>query len=335
MLMASGDFTTLNELFLQAVEKHDKPGCFLFKTGGRYQGLSSKEALNKVAALASVLGRLGVSRGDCVAVLSENRVEWALTDYALLGLGAISVPIYSTLLEPDVEYILRDSGAKGIVVATEPQLQKIGNVRSRLPELKFVLAMDCARLDGTGAECWEGSLALELGSATGLVESFREKARLTRPEDIASILYTSGTTGTPKGVMLTHGNIASNLNYSLAEIPAGPEDSCISFLPLSHITARHLDYALFAKGATVAYCPKFDTLPRAMAQARELAEGPQVSMRLLKRSIYNAAEQSWAMALDDIAAKTAISDHHADAREGLAAFQQKRKPKFNAWLEGK
>jgi long-chain acyl-CoA synthetase len=111
--MGSSEIKTLNELFLKAVGKHAKPDCFLFKSEGRYQGVSSQEALRKVAALASVLSRLHVERGDRVAILSENRVEWALTDYALLGLGAIPVPIYTTLLEPDIEYILRDSGAKG------------------------------------------------------------------------------------------------------------------------------------------------------------------------------------------------------------------------------
>jgi long-chain acyl-CoA synthetase len=116
--MPSNEFRTLNELFLKAVRKHSKPDCFLFKSGGRFQGVSSQDALRKAAALASVFTGLGVKRHDRVAILSENRVEWALTDYALLGLGAVPVPIYTTLLEPDIEYILRDAGAKGIVVAT-------------------------------------------------------------------------------------------------------------------------------------------------------------------------------------------------------------------------
>ena len=149
--MGSSEIKTLNELFLKAVATHAKPDCFLFKSEGRYQGVSSQEALRKVGALASVLGRLGIGRGDRVAILAENRVEWALTDYALLGLGAIPVPIFTTLLEPDIEFILRDSGAKGIVLATEAQLAKVVNVRPHLPDLKFVLAMDCAKLQGTGA----------------------------------------------------------------------------------------------------------------------------------------------------------------------------------------
>ena len=179
-----------------------------------------------------------VERGDRVAILSENRVEWALTDYALLGLGAIPVPIYTTLLEPDIEYILRDSGAKGIVLATEPQLAKVVNVRPHLPDLKFVLAMDCANLQGTGAECWEGSIALELGLVTNAVELFTAKALTAQPEDIATFLYTSGTMGKPKGVMLTHANIVSNVL------------ECAKLFPLTREDASHIAAAAFPHSGT-------------------------------------------------------------------------------------
>ena len=209
--MVLHEFRTLNEMFLKAVERHRKPDCFLSKSEGCFQGLSSVDALRKVAALASVLERLQVERGNRVAILSENRVEWALTDYALLGLGAIPVPIYTTLLEPDIEYILRDSGAKGIVLATEVQLQKIVNVRPRLPDLKFVLGMNCSNLEGADAECWESSIALALLWPGNAVESFKAKALAAQADDIATILYTSGTMGQPKGVILTHANIASNV----------------------------------------------------------------------------------------------------------------------------
>src|SRR5208282_5396354 len=240
--MGSSEITTLNELFLKAVAKHAKPDCFLSKGEGQYQGISSEDALRKVAALASVLSRLHVERGDRVAILSENRVEWALTDYALLGLGAIPVPIYTTLLEPDIEYILRDCGAKGIVLATEGQLAKIVNVRPHLPDLKFVLAMDCANLQGTGADCWEGSVALAMGLTTDAVDSFKAKSRAAQPEDIATILYTSGTMGGPKGVILTHANIVSNVLECARIFPLTRDDASISLLPLSHILERTLDF---------------------------------------------------------------------------------------------
>ena len=271
--MGSSEFKTLNELFLQAVAQHSKPDCLLSKSGGRYQGLSSQEALRKVAALAAVLARLEVGRGDRVAILAENRVEWALTDYALLGLGAAPVPIYTTLLEPDIEYILRDSGAKGIVVATDLQLQKIVSVRPQLPDLKFVLALDCARREEAGAECWQSSVALELGSEANLVDPFRAQALAAQPEDIATILYTSGTMGRPKGVILTHANIVSNVLECQKLFRLTPQDASISLLPLSHILERTLDYLCFSAGVSIAYAENLDSLPLNLREVRPTLMG--------------------------------------------------------------
>src|SRR5215831_15421532 len=136
------DFETLSELVLKALERYPKPNMFLLRSAGKYQALSSGEALRQAAALGLALMRRGIEPGDRVAVLAENRVEWALTDYAVLGIGGVLVPIYPTLLEPDLEFILRDSGCKGIVVSTAAQLRKILNVRSLHPELRFIFAMD-------------------------------------------------------------------------------------------------------------------------------------------------------------------------------------------------
>jgi long-chain acyl-CoA synthetase len=123
--MGTNRMQTLNELFLQAVDKFDKPDAFMAKIAGQYQNVSSREALQRVAALAAALAGWGIGHGDRVALLSENRLEWALTDYALLGLRAVVVPLYPTLLEPEIKYMLRDSRAKGIVVSTGVQLRKL------------------------------------------------------------------------------------------------------------------------------------------------------------------------------------------------------------------
>lgn len=271
--MGESEITTLNELFLQAIATHAKPDAFLVKHAGRYRGVSSQESLRKAAALASLFGGMGVKRGDRVAILSENRIEWALTDYALLGLGAIPVPIYTTLLEPDIEYILGDSGAKGIIVATEAQLAKVVNVRPHLPDLKFVLAMDCARLEGTGAQCWEGAVALETGLMTNAVESFTAKARTAQPKDIATILYTSGTMGKPKGVILTHANIVSNVLECAERFRLTCDDACISLLPLSHILERTLDFICFWRGVSIAYAENLDAFPLNLREVKPTLVG--------------------------------------------------------------
>ena len=271
--MASSHFKTLTELFLTAVERHAKPDAFLSKSAGQYRGLSSRQALEKVAALAAALDRLGVRRGDRVAIISENRLEWALTDYAVLGLGAALVPIYPTLLEPDVEFILADSGAKGVVVSSETQLRKALNVRSRLPQLAFALTMDRVGSSAGGAEAWEDAVEAGMKLVADPVEFFRSKALEAAPEDTASILYTSGTTGRPKGVILTHANFASNVRATQGLFPLGAHDVGMSFLPLSHVFERTLDYQYFWLGVSIAYVESFDALPQNLLEVRPSVMG--------------------------------------------------------------
>ncbi len=271
--MSSAEFATLNELFLRAIEKHNKPDCFLSKIAGRYRALSSQEALRKVATLASGLARLGVGHGDRVAILSENREEWALADYAVLGLGAITVAIYPTLLEPDIEAVLRDSGSKGVVVSTEIQLRKIQNIRSKLPELHLVLAIDSAEGEGTSVTSWKQILDAELGAGTSTVNSFRAKSLAVRPEETASILYTSGTTGRPKGVILSHANLVSNIQACQSLFPMSSHDVGMSFLPLSHVFERMLDYTLLWQGVSIAYAESFDALPQNLREVRPTVIG--------------------------------------------------------------
>jgi long-chain acyl-CoA synthetase len=224
-----------------------------------------------------------------VALLSENRVEWALTDYALLGLGAITVPIYTTLLEPDVEFILRDSGCKGVVVATDVQLEKIVNVRARLPDLRFVLAIDCTRAASLGAERWEGTSATPglAGGGSELVEAFRAKALAARPEDVATLLYTSGTMGRAKGVILTHANLACNIQACQDLFPLSQHDIGMSFLPLTHVYERMLDYTYLWKGVVIAYAETLEALPQNLREVKPtiMAVVPRMLEKIRERVI--------------------------------------------------
>ena len=270
--MTASDFSTLNELFIKAIEEKDRPDCFLYKSEGRYQSISSREALRKAAALASALERLGARPGERIALLSENRPEWALTDYAILGMRAITVPLFPTLLEPDLEYILRDSESKGIVVATDSQLRKILNIWSKLPALKFVLAMGCSTVAGTKADCWEGSVESEMGWAGPmLIDAFKAKALDAKPDDIATLIYTSGTMGQPQGVVLTHANIVSNVQSTAEVFPLYPTDILLSFLPLSHVFERMVEFFCFWKGVRIAYAEGLDTLPLNLREIRPTA----------------------------------------------------------------
>ena len=186
--MGSTEFRTLAELFVKAVEEHPKPDAFIAKSGREYRGVSSDEALHQVAGLAQGLERLGVERGDRVAILSENRLEWAITDFAVLGLGAIDVPIYPTLLDPDIEYILRDSGAKGVVASSSAQVKKVRAGLSRLPDLRFILSMDRVEFSGSHAQHWHRIVKDSLLSSSDPVPDFRKKCLEVRPEDAATLL---------------------------------------------------------------------------------------------------------------------------------------------------
>jgi long-chain acyl-CoA synthetase len=276
----ANDFETLAELFLKSLERHPKPNTFLFKPAETYQGLSSNGVQRQVAALGSAFVRRGIEPGDSVALLAENRVEWALTDYAVLGIGAVLVPIYPTLLELDLEFILRDSGSKGIVVSTDSQLRKILNIRSKLPELRFVLAMDPPP-SSTTVEWWQEVVRQEGERSPQCIEDFRAKALAVRPQQTASLLYTSGTTGALKGVVLTHSNIVSNIKACAALYPLSPGDVGMSVLPLCHIYERMFDYVYFWNGATIAYPENMDALPRNLLEVRPM--GMAVVPRILEK----------------------------------------------------
>ncbi|MGH9405233.1 MAG: AMP-dependent synthetase/ligase [Terriglobia bacterium] len=274
--MAGSDFETLNELFLTASARHAKPDAFLSKREGRYQGRSSADAVRRVAALALALDGLGASRGASVALLSENREEWALADYALLGLGVVGVPIYPTLPAREIEFILRDSESLGIILSTADQAAKVAAIRDRLPRLQFILAMDAAAADGVLS--FEQVIASQLARDTAPEADFRARALQSKPADTATIIYTSGSMGQAKGVILTHANVVANIKACMALFPFRPEDRLVSFLPLAHILERMIEYFAFWMGASIAYAESIDALPHNLLEIRPqiLAVVPRV-----------------------------------------------------------
>ncbi len=227
---------------------------------GGWKPLTAAELYGRVRALAAVLEKWGVKKGDRVAIVSENRWEWAVTDFAALAIGAVDVPLYPTLAADQIGYMLKDSGAKVAVVASQEMLEKVRG-GGELLQLEHVVVMDEGEFGDAESftKLMEGAEKLQAPDA-----AFDVKLKGAKPEDLATIIYTSGTTGTPKGVMLTHNNLASNIRVAMVPFDFDDKDKCISFLPLSHVMARHLDYALMYKGARLAYCPKFDALPEAM-----------------------------------------------------------------------
>jgi long-chain acyl-CoA synthetase len=259
---------TLNQLFFDAVSKFNRPDALQAKVGGAYRPISHAEVAERVRHAARGLSSLGVRRGDRVAILSENRPEWAIADFACLTIGLTDVPIYPTLPGDQVAYILKDSGAVAIFVSNKTQAEKIREIRSQLPALKSVIGFDeipglanmsMAELEKRGTQ----------GENRESIATYREDALTVKPDDLATIIYTSGTTGEPKGVMLSHDNIYSNVEGTRTAIPFDGRDVALSFLPLSHIFERmggH--YLMFATGTSIAYAESIDTVPIDMQNVR-------------------------------------------------------------------
>jgi long-chain acyl-CoA synthetase len=263
------------------------------KRGGRWTDIGYHDLADSVQDLSLGLLELGVRRGDRVAILSENRPEWAITDYACLAARAADVPIYPTLPARQVEYILRDSGAGAVVVSSAAQLEKVLSVRPRLPSLAHLIALDA---DATGP----GVLRFEEVLARGRTARDRHPdwhagALAAAPDDLATLIYTSGTTGDPKGVMLSHGNIASNVTTCVGLFSFTAEDECLSFLPLSHIFERMFGhYCMFHAGVVINYAESIDAVPANMLEVRPqlMASVPRLYEKIYARVLDNVRTSS-------------------------------------------
>ncbi len=252
---------TLNDIFF-AVVGRNHPRVMMHRRPIEWIAISSQEFYRNVAGVAHTLHRWGISRGDRVGILSENRPEWTIADFASLLLGAVAVPVYATLTGEQTAYILRDSGARVVFVSSEKQLQKVLAALGQTPVEKIVVmdAVATTRASHMYRLMQEGPQERD--------PQLDAMARAVGPEDLATIIYTSGTTGFPKGAMLTHGNMASNISCSLQGFGLRPGETSVSFLPLSHVTARHVDFALLYHGVTLAYVPFMDQLPKALLEVR-------------------------------------------------------------------
>ena len=259
---------TLCDLFYGAVQEFAKPDHLLYKKDGAWRKVSAAELLRAVDELSLGLRALGVERGDRVAILAENRPEWALADLATLTAAAVDVPIYATLTAAQVLYILKDSQATVVLVSSAAQAQKVAGVRAQAKALVHVIRMDEEAVPGTLplSEVREkGRAALAADPAAA-----RTRAATVSADDVATIIYTSGTTGDPKGVMLTHRNIVSNVEAAIAAFPVfGPRDLALSFLPLCHIFERMAGhYMMLSRGVTIAYAESVEAVPANMAEVR-------------------------------------------------------------------
>jgi long-chain acyl-CoA synthetase len=309
------EIRTLCDIFYHSVETFRKGDHLLHKKDGQWSPVSSDAFLTAVEELSMGLRTLGVEKGDRVAILSENRPEWAFADLACLCAGAVDVPIYSTLSPAQVLYILNDSGAKAVFVSTPGQLQKLLEVRDKAPTLRHVFRMDDPPQAGTlsvdevrvrGRE----ALATDRGAV-------RRRADETDPEDLATFIYTSGTTGDPKGVMLTHRNLVSNVQSSIRLFGGlGRKDLALSFLPLCHVFERmggH--YVMLRLGVSIAYAESVEKVPANLGEVK-----PTIML-----SVPRLYEKMYARVNEKVAADPALRQKvfRWAMRVGAEAFRHK------------
>jgi len=250
---------TICDIFLAAASC-GKPNLLLSKVQGSWKPISAEDFGFTVRALSLGLNALGIQPGDRVAILSENRPEWAMADFAILCAGGWSVPIYPTLPAGQIGPLLADCGARAVFVSSLEQLGKILTIRAQCPSLDHVILMDGHPPREPGFATFHevverGRPTLEMSPGV-----FEQRRSRVRPEDVATIIYTSGTTGEPKGAMLTHGNFVSNVVAGCEVVPFANDATALSFLPLSHVFERMVDYAYFHKTVSIAYAESIDKL---------------------------------------------------------------------------
>ncbi|MDH3732535.1 MAG: long-chain fatty acid--CoA ligase [Gemmatimonadota bacterium] len=294
---------TVVDLFLDGLDPKRAVVARTRNPDGTWTPHSSGDVGERVRALALGLRTVGLERHDRVAILSHTRLEWAQADFGVVMAGLVSVPVYPVLPADQIRHVLSDSGARGIVLADQEQLEKVLEVLGDLPQLEKAWVIEPFEPPG-------GTVDLEVESFGDLAargqaaepelgDSYEAYARATRPEDLATLIYTSGTTGLPKGVMLSHGNFHSNAVLGGTVVPVGPGDTALALLPLAHVFERLVgNYAMWRLGVTLAYAESPMTVARDLGEVQPtvMAAVPRVFEKVLERAEAAAREGGGAKA---------------------------------------
>jgi len=251
--------SSVPSLCLTASLKHNKPDALNYKVSGEWINIPAAEFVERVGHVALGLAALGIKAGDRVGLISENRPEWSITDLAILSLGAVNVPIYTTQAVDQVEFILSDSGARALFVSGKKVFRHAAKALEALSmPLKLIFFDDDAAEGIAHAITLKGLEGQGAARDRAHPRAFEEIMNTVRPDDLATIIYTSGTTGEPKGVMLSHESFISNVLSITAGLPINNQDIALSVLPLSHIFERTGFYIFCYNGVSVYYCGSFD-----------------------------------------------------------------------------
>ena len=280
---------TIGEVFLKIANKYPDKEILFYKHAGRYHGIKFREFLQKVEYFALGIESLGFNQGDKLALLSENRPQWMISDLAAICTGGIDIPLYTSLTTSQIEYIINDSGSKIVVVSKEALLKKILSIRDRLTAVEKIIVIDSVEAKNKTEDVITFQEVIETGkkiSEAG-AQRFEEKIKRVKPADLATIMYTSGTTGVPKGVMMSHSNIVSEILALTKSIDAGSEDLLISYLPLSHVLERLVEYFIILNGIAVGYAESIESLPRNLMELKPtlLVSVPRVYEKVFSMTV--------------------------------------------------
>lgn len=245
--------TRLFEIPYRQLEKFPKDDAFTMKVNGIWEKTDTQTFINRVQKLACGLIELGVQPGDRVGLISPNRLEWNIVDFAIQHVGAINVPIYPTISENDYNYIFNDAHIKVCFIANDELYQKVGPLKEKLDFLQHIYSFEKI------ADCPHLSVVENMGSEAHMPE-MQKRMDAVKSEDLVSLIYTSGTTGNPKGVMLNHNNIMSNVIACEERIPASFDTRALTFLPACHIYERMLQYLYMYIGTSIYYAESLETI---------------------------------------------------------------------------
>jgi long-chain acyl-CoA synthetase len=281
---------TINTLFFDAVERHDRKDALLYKVRGVWEPVGHRTILERVRRTALGLARLGIQAQERVAIISENRPEWLIADYACLCSTFVDVPLYPTLPAEQIPYLLNDSGARAIFVSTSDQARKIASIRDQVPTLEWIIGFAATKEDGCDLTLTELEAIGAQDDSAERATTFKQAALAVTPDQLVTLIYTSGTTGNPKGVMLTQDNLHSNCVAVRSALKVDSSDLALSFLPLSHIFERTGDYFLFTMGVRIAYAESIDTVPVNMSEVKPsfMMSVPRLYEKIYARVVENA-----------------------------------------------
>ncbi len=283
---------TLGQLFINTIKSFPKDDLMLYKAAGSYVPISTDEVGRRVKAFSLGLKAMGLETGDKLIILSENRPDWVMTDFSNLCLGGITVPIYTTLVPEQIKYIIDNSDAKIVCFSDDEQWNKLKVIKDALPKVQHYITFSSKAPDGvlTKDEVMRKGETLDKQNP----EMFEQLATAGKPDDVASIIYTSGTTGIPKGVMLTHHNLISNIQSVSTVIDFSEKDTVLSFLPLSHIFERMVTFTYLYKGCSIAYAESIDTVGENLLEVKPhiMVSVPRVFEKIYAKVIDNVLTSS-------------------------------------------